>query len=288
MISVATYALPLQCDSFVHNTQVAREALSTRSANSGGAWGQCVHLRSYGINVDFGLANVLHSLAPRSSLEFGAGLGTYTSFLQRLGGVDPSIAIEPELMPLSIFGPGRGSDQLMANVVNASGAVAECEAVLGLFDLVYSIEVAEHLPMSLHGKVADFLVRHTSGFLVFSAGRPGQRGIGHIGNRLGSSWMEMFTSRGMLPLPKTTSRLRSASRNVEHRKNLFAFASAGAPLGRAYDDDGKAFAAAATSRRRPGYPPAELMWLVDKVCAASVQGNIEHRNLDRSRVAITR
>lgn len=280
---IAAVAVPQQCAPFDRNSPARAPASSSASSGGtqGGAWSQCVHLKAYGINIDFGLANVLHSLAPRSALEFGPGLGTYTSFLHRVGGVSPSIGIEPEPMPTATFGPGRGSDQLVANVVNASGNVAACEAALGSFDLVFSIEVAEHIPMRLHGAVADFLVRHTRGFLIFSAGRPGQSGIGHVGNRARASWEELFTSRGLLSLPKTSARLRAASRNNEHRKNVMAFASMGAPLGRAYDDDAGVFAAAVTSRRRPGSPPPMLAWLVDAACAMGVPRNTEARNRDK-------
>ena len=81
-------------------------------------------------------------------------------------------------------------------------------------------QVAEHIPPSLHAALADFLVRHTGGFLVFSAGRPGQRGVGHIGNRPRAEWQAEFTQRGLLYLPNTTNRLRFAARNGEFRKNV--------------------------------------------------------------------
>ena len=167
--------LPTACANFTAGSSRASGA----SGRSGGAWGHCAHLRHYGLNVDFGAANFLLQLQPRTSLEFGCGLGLYTGFLRTMAGT-AAIGIEPNRMPAIGF---RGAAQLAANVIGgkAGSAGAEeraCEAALGTFDLVFSIEVAEHLPSDLHGTLADMLVRHTRGFLVFSAGRPGQKGIG--------------------------------------------------------------------------------------------------------------
>ena len=246
----------------------------------GGAWGQCIHLRNYGLNVDFGLAAELASLRPRSSLEFGCGLGLYTGFLHQVAGTRRALGIEPNAMPFAGF---RGAQQLRADlVVNVSAAAGACESQLGSFDLVFSIEVAEHLPPALHGKMAALLARHTHGFLVFSAGRPGQPGVGHIGNRPQAEWEREFTSRGLVPLPRTRHRLSGVARNTEHRQNLLAFAGPGAPLGLWHDEpDGSlTFRTATEQRKRPGFPPETLAHLVDAACRKVVKRDVEHGNAD--------
>ena len=271
-----------------------RRSFNSGTGFSGGAWSHCLHLRHYGLNMDFGLAGSLLSLRPRSALELGCGLGLYTGFLHSVAGTTPAVGVEPMPMPSIGF---RGATQLIANLLvgssnesvdggssrsPATAAAAACEATLGAYDLVFSIEVAEHLPLSMHAALADLLVRHVSGFLVFSAGRIGQPGVGHIGNRPADEWIELFTSRGLIPLPRTTKHFRGAARNHEHRVNLLAFAARGAPLGRAHDEEDPAawLLRASEQRGRPGYPPSRLAHLSDPACAGVVSKRIEGLNRD--------
>lgn len=62
--------------------------------------------------------------------------------------------------------------------------------------------------------------------LVFSAARPGQKGLGHIAERPFEDWIEEFTERGLIYLKEATHIIRrmSDSRNINHRKNLLVFA----------------------------------------------------------------
>lgn len=267
------HSLPPACASLTLKSALRRSNRSTtggsfRSASEGGSWGYCTHLKTYGLNMDFGLANMLLSLAPRSTLELGCGLGLYTSFLHQAAGTRLSIGIEPHPMPSVIFGSDKGPHQLVANVLSPSGEVARCEELLGRFELVFSIEMAEHVPRETHPMVADLLVRHTGGFLVFSAGRPGQLGLGHVGNREKSEWISMFTERGLVHLPETSRRMSEASRNIEHHFNVVAFAAKGTPLGQAYDGPthSRDAGAEATARFRRGYPPNHLAWLTVAPC----------------------
>ena len=200
------------------------------TGHAGGSWSYCTHVTKYGMNFDFGLAQALLTLSPRSTLEFGCGLGLYTSFLHRALRTVPSVAMEPQPMPSSIFGSSstrsahEWPEQLVGDFVTRSGAHETCEMELPRVELVFSIEVAEHIPPHLHDTLADLLVRHTSRFLVFSAGRPGQSGHGHIGNRQKHEWLTMFQRRGLISLNRTTAAIASASRNPEIRRNVMAFA----------------------------------------------------------------
>ena len=212
------------------------------AANHGGHWSSCTHLKSYGLNVDFGVLNMLLALQPRSSLELGSGMGLYTSWLHKMAGTSPAIGIEPNplMRPLltaqSQTADGGGIMQVVANLVDARGAEATCEKALPGFDVVFSINMAEHLPLDKHGAIADLLARHTHGFLLFAAGVPGSLGIGHVGNRPVHEWQAMFESRGLIHLPRTSSKLRGTARNVENRKSFQVFTAQAAPLGRAWDD----------------------------------------------------
>lgn len=227
-------ALPAACEA--HTRQHNSAGAATAGGLKGGAWGYCAHLRAYGLNFDFGLANSLLALRPSSSFEFGCGLGLYTSWLYQVGDVQPAIGVEPMPMPSSIFrAESAWPQQLVSDLLNESAGSQECVRALGQQDLVFSIEVAEHIPRHLHAALADLLVSRTRGFLVFSAGRPGQPGRGHIANRPTDEWEREFTSRGMIFLPRTTARFRGASRNGEIRRNVRVFAAARAQLGMALD-----------------------------------------------------
>ena len=63
------------------------------------------------------------------------------------------------------------------------------------FDLVLSLEVAEHIPAGRAATFIDSLVRHGDAIL-FSAAIPRQGGEQHINCQWPSWWAELFTQRG--------------------------------------------------------------------------------------------
>jgi cyclopropane fatty-acyl-phospholipid synthase-like methyltransferase len=63
------------------------------------------------------------------------------------------------------------------------------------FDVVISMEVAEHLPRSAADRFIDFLT--TSGrTIVFTAATPGQGGVGHVNEQSHEYWTKKFQDRG--------------------------------------------------------------------------------------------
>ena len=246
------------------------DAASKGDGKGGGSWGLCTHLRSYGLNVDFGILSILLALRPRSSIELGSGVGLYSSWLNKMAGTSPAVGIEPKPLMRPLISlqkpPGSGLMQLMANMVNATGQAAKCDVALPTFDLVFSVNMAEHVPIQMHEGIADFLVRRTGGFLVFAAGTPGEPGIGHISNRPLHEWKAMFEKRGLVHLPRTSSKLRGTARNIDNRRNFQAFTTQDAPLGRAWDDPVEKRYNDSQARTRPGFPPPEFGWLASKEC----------------------
>lgn len=140
--------------------------------------------------------------------------------------------------------------------------------------------MAEHLPLRMHAALADFLARHVGGLLIFAAGVPGEPGIGHVGNRPLKEWQRLFEARGLVHLPRTSTKLRGTARNVDNRKNLQAFAARSAPLGKGWDDDPDLRKNMSASRRRPGFPPEQFRWLETKECAGAVRVGIEANGRD--------
>ena len=182
-------------------------------------------MRKYGINFDFGLASFLSDVfQPISSLELGCGVGAYSHHMARAG-ASPAWGIEPERMASPLLETGGWPRQLAVDMFSGRAQEGSCAAALGRFDLVYSIEVAEHIPRHLHGRVADFLATKTAGFLVFSAAIPGQPGVGHIACRSRDEWRAEFEQRGLVPLDRLAAALRQSCQDITHARNILVFAA---------------------------------------------------------------
>jgi SAM-dependent methyltransferase len=75
-------------------------------------------------------------------------------------------------------------------------------------DLVYSFEVAEHVPASLADSFVDFMTGLGS-LVIFTAARPGQGGIGHINEQPLDYWKEKFERGGFHESIAETETLRA-------------------------------------------------------------------------------
>ena len=64
------------------------------------------------------------------------------------------------------------------------------------FELVLSLEVAEHVPAEFTDELKQRLATATTKYPVFSTARPGQGGIGHIDKSSHDRdwWIERFTN----------------------------------------------------------------------------------------------
>lgn len=63
------------------------------------------------------------------------------------------------------------------------------------FDLVQSLEVAEHIPEDSAEIFVDNLVRHATGLILFSAAPPGQGGEFHVNEQPYEYWRDKFSAR---------------------------------------------------------------------------------------------
>ncbi|EGD83064.1 hypothetical protein PTSG_12062 [Salpingoeca rosetta] len=244
----------------------------------GNAWTACTHLRVYGLNFDQGLARFLAYSNPqvKSVLEFGCGLGLYLDYVCRRSNATKVIGIEPEAMTFenSVFSRVNDTSlcpaQAAVNVLHASEAELAALGLMSKFDLVYSIEVLEHIPREFHDKMADFLVSRVDKLLVFSAARPNQEGWGHIAERPTEEWIEEFTSRGLVYLWRVTELVRRVcdKRNVNHKRNILVFARPGT----FFADDNSSVFSRQILLSNPDDQPAvmwpELQAMSTKVCGA--------------------
>jgi hypothetical protein len=226
-----------QCQPFL--TEARPETMGTTMKGfSGGHWSPCTHLKVYGLNfapfVGWFLA---YQLAPKTALEFGCGLGTTADFVARFA--DATVTcVEPEKtlgeLIMSIRGDMKGNgalQQLAVNVFSDEPQVQSCVRSGALkSDLVYSFEVAEHIPAKFRNVLVSTLVNATAKWLVFSAARPGQGGTGHIPEAMltREEWQAIFEDAGMIYMPKLTELVRQTAyipRSYDLFSNLLVFRS---------------------------------------------------------------
>ena len=200
-----------------------------QQGNTGGDWSWCTHIVVYGYNFDEGLASFLaFQLTPTSAFEFGSGIGLYGDYLVRHGKVTGKVlGAEPsDMQGAGVFGrPGiEYPQQLMMNILEATD---EERSAVGKFDLVYTIEVAEHVPAELHRVMRQVLKSLTTKYLVFAAARPGQGGTGHLGPSMFTreEWKVHWERTGLFYLEGLSEILRRQCDpyNTNHGKNLLVF-----------------------------------------------------------------
>lgn len=189
------------------------------------AWTLQTHEKHYPKNFNSGLLEGIWELCePRSALDFGCGPGYYCRALSEKG-CARVVGIEPNNMSSALFAARPGLKQLSVDIFKDDlTSVAELK-VDASFDLVMSIEVAEHIERRLHETLFDFLVAQTRHWIVFSGARIGQGGIGHVAERAEEDWRQEFTSRGLIYREDMTLRLRAQcnARNINHRRNVMVF-----------------------------------------------------------------
>jgi SAM-dependent methyltransferase len=133
------------------------------------------------------VAALLH---PQSVLDVGCGRGTWLAAFRREGvkdlvGVDGS-HVDPSVLEIE-------ASQFEAHDLRN-------QLDLGReFDLVVSLEVAEHLDRDAAEGFVDSLVRHGRAVL-FSAAIPGQGGAGHVNEQWPSFWAGLFEKRGYVAI----------------------------------------------------------------------------------------
>ena len=144
---------------------------------------------------------------PNAYLDLGSGTGAMVNCARKLGsdayGVDLINGPEDHFITHDLTQPLELSRDAFANVIYTRETQWP---TLKNFDLITCMEVAEHLPLDSHETLVNTIARHlrpkptmddASGYLLFSAAPPGQRGEHHIGCRPAHEWRGMFYERGI-------------------------------------------------------------------------------------------
>ncbi len=123
----------------------------------------------------------------RAALDVGCGAG---GWLRSLGEAFPDAGL------FGVDHPDVPAQQMFIDPANFSGRDLSEPFDLGrTFDIVLSLEVAEHVNPDRAEVFIDNLARHGDR-IVFSAATPRQGGTGHVNEQWPSYWAEKFAARG--------------------------------------------------------------------------------------------
>lgn len=97
------------------------------------------------------------------------------------------------------------------------------------FDLVQSLEVAEHLPAQSAETFVNSLTRHGP-VILFSAAPPGQGGENHVNEQPPDYWRDLFAARGYRMYDFIRPQLVGTDASDWYRCNTFLYVRDGTPL----------------------------------------------------------
>ena len=167
-------------------------------------------------------------------LEVGCGVGIYVDALKKEAAKRNRqvFGVEPNLMG-GTFDRFNGPKQLAVNILEQADPIEFANKVRRenlrdtgnendkYFDLIYSIEVFEHMPLERHDDVAKFLsgLARKGTKLIFGASAPGQKGTGHIGNRSKQEWEAILKKVGFVKDQAATIKAQRQMQEFNHKKN---------------------------------------------------------------------
>jgi len=229
-----------------------------RVGEEGGAWTAETHLRQYGFNVDAGLLDIIEescreienqrqtdgsmwsqhpgifglwkppTIVDCRALELGPGVGVYVDSLKKDSAKRNRqvYGIEPNSMG-GTFERRNGPKQLAIDILEAPDSYELAKTICkdhlkgNSFDLVYSIEVCEHMPLDRHEDAAKFLagLSRKGTKLIFGAAHLRQSGTGHIGNRRREEWDAILAKVGFVKDELDTLQVKERLNEYNHKLN---------------------------------------------------------------------
>jgi cyclopropane fatty-acyl-phospholipid synthase-like methyltransferase len=130
--------------------------------------------------------SILRDFAPKTLLDVGCGTGAILATLAA-GGVDVT-GLEYSKVALN-YCRRRGLNVLKYDLESPNSL-----SIWSRFDLVISMEVAEHLRQDVADRFVDALTSYGD-VIVFTAATPGQGGRDHVNEQPHEYWIEKFSNR---------------------------------------------------------------------------------------------
>jgi SAM-dependent methyltransferase len=131
---------------------------------------------------------LLDLLRPRSVVDVGCGQGTWLAAFTR-NGIEDVLGIDGEWVE-------RGSLEIPRDHFKAADLVGPVP-LNRAFDLVVSLEVAEHLPAASADLFVQTLV-DLGHVVLFSAAIPQQGGVAHLNEQWPEYWTDRFAAHGYI------------------------------------------------------------------------------------------
>ena len=156
--------------------------------------------------------------APQSVLDVGCGAGAMLATFAAAGLVD-LVGLDDDAVDAGVF----CCDPTFITRVD----LAQPFDLGRRFDLVVSLEVAEHLSKDHARAFVASLVRHGD-VILFSAAIPGQGGVNHVNEQWQSWWAEIFGSMGFRCLDVIRPVIwNEAAMPIWYKQNAFLYVKEG-------------------------------------------------------------
>jgi len=152
----------------------------------------------------------------RSVIDVGCGSGAFAAEFARQG--LQAIGLEHSRHGVALA-QRQGVDCRPFDVARPAA-----EQIRDTADLVYSFEVAEHVPESLADRFVEFMTC-LGPLVIFTAAQPGQGGIGHINEQPLEYWVQRFDRAGFRESVAETKKLRASFQ--ERETSYWFFKNAG-------------------------------------------------------------
>jgi SAM-dependent methyltransferase len=172
------------------------------------------HLYAESAYADLALV-IRAALEPKSVCDFGCGNGFVIHYLKQGG-----IAVKG--IEGSMQARRHAPAEVTEDIVIASVVEPLC---FGKFDIVVSMEVAEHIPKSKANELVKNLAEHATNGIFFTAAAPGQWGDGHINCQPKSYWEALFVAHGWRVNENLQAKLLSGIREKPRIDRLIPWVS---------------------------------------------------------------
>jgi SAM-dependent methyltransferase len=147
---------------------------------------------------------------PRSVLDVGCGTGKVIDYLLERGISDVR----------GLEGSRPAIESAKRSDLITQADLSKSVDLKRKFDLVYSVEVAEHIPASGADSFVETCVRHGDR-VIFTAARPGQGGLGHLNEQEPQYWIAKFATHGFALDEAATADLK-ALKDLFHENLMVA------------------------------------------------------------------